>query len=501
MKMKTRLIWQAGLSIISGVLLAFAFPSWDISWLAWIAFVPVLAGLLIWRGSALILLAQGALFSATYSLITFSWLGAEARWSELAQNVGTQVAMGAVWGWMVGKCGLLPEFRKEQSGRKKSLEPILVGPGRSAEAWAGSGAHLRLAALAASTWTALEWARGFLLPVWNGAGLPVAGNLALLQLTKVVGPTGLTFMVVFANTIILANIRRFILQPGRMNWAGRFDVTASLAILLLVAAAGFWSLRSAPEPKGLKVCVVSSTATDLERLTDLSLIAPVNHCDLVVWRRTQLHGGDYQVLAKASLGQTISLIAGMAGSSDAPLSGYSVFAPGSVRSVLAFARQPLFQLLASQSLRNDQPITCKDAAVLPFLGQDAGSLERFRAAVQKQIQCFVVLIDQPAGVATEEEQLKQNVRLWAVALGRPMVFDSRRAGALLMTSSGRVTGSIGPEIEGAKASQIDPPIGVDSSYYAIYGDWFPIAMAVLALFLATSEGLKKFYAESRRFHP
>ncbi len=70
-----------------------------------------------------------------------------------------------------------------------------------------------------------------------------------------------------------------------------------------------------------------------------------------------------------------------------------------------------------------------------------------------------------------------------------------------MAKSGRVTGSINPEIEGATVGEIDPSVGVDSSYYAVYGDWFPICLGVLALFLALSEGLKKFYAEPRRFHP
>jgi len=499
--MKMNLIWQIGLSLLSGVLLGLAFPPWNVSWLVWIAFVPVLSGLLILGGSALVLLVQGTLFSGTFGLIAFNWLGAETRLNELAQNVGTLVVAGAVWAWLVGRFAVLPEFPRAKSGKKKSLEPILVSPGRSTEAWIGSGAHLRLAALVASAWTALEWARGFLLPVWNQAGLPVGGNLALLQLTKVVGPTGLTFVVVFANTIILANIRRFILQPGRMNWAGRFDVTATLAVLLLVAAAGFWSIRSAPEPKGLKVCTVSSSETDLNRLTDLSLIAPATHCDLVVWRRTQLHSGDYQVLTKASLGQSITLIAGTAVSPEAPVTGYNVFTPGSVRSVFAFASHPLFQLMADRRLRNDQPISSKDAAILPLLENDAASFETFRAAVQKQIQCFVVLVDQPVAVGTEEEQLKQNVRVWAVALGRPLVFNSRRGGAILMARSGRVTGSIDPEIEGATVGEIDPPVGVDSSSYAIYGDWFPITVGVLALFLALSEGLKKFYAEPRRFHP
>jgi hypothetical protein len=499
--MKSSIVWQTVLSLVSGALLAASFPPWNFSWLVWVAFVPVLAGLLILPGSRLVALIQGAVFSASFGFIVFYWLGSEGRLSELAQNVGTLVVVGAIWGWFVRRFAVLPEFRQEKGSKKKRLEPILLGSGRSADAWAGSGAHLRLATLIASSWTGLEWARSFLLPVWNQAGSAVGDNLPLLQLVKVTGPSGLTFLVVFANTIILANIRRLFLQPGRMNWAGRFDVTSTLAILLLIAAAGFWSLRSAPEAKGLKVCTVASSGTDLAHLTDLSMVAPATQTNLVIWRRIQLPGGDYQVLTKASLGQTIGLIAGTASSPNAPLTGYQVFTPGSVRSVFALSAQPLFQLMANRHLRNDQPIVSKDATILPFLGLDAGSFELLRAASQKQVQCFVVLFDQPSAVPVEEEQLKRNLRLWTVALGRPLVFNSRRAGALLVTRSGRIAGSVDPAIEGATVGELDPPIGVDSSHYAVYGDWFPIVVAVMAVFLALSEGLKKTYAEPGRLHP
>ena len=128
--MKMNLIWQIGLSLLSGVLLGLAFPPWNVSWLVWVAFVPVLSGLLILRGSALVLLVQGALFSAAFGLIAFNWLGAETRWNELAQNVGTLIVAGAVWSWLVGRFAVLPEFSRAKSGKKKSLEPILVAPGR-----------------------------------------------------------------------------------------------------------------------------------------------------------------------------------------------------------------------------------------------------------------------------------------------------------------------------------------------------------------------------------
>src|SRR3981081_163864 len=174
--MKMHLIWQIGLSLLSGVLLGLAFPPWNVSWLVWGAFVLVLCCLLILRGSAPVLLIQGAIFCATFGLIAFYWLGAETRWSELAQNGGTLMVTGAVWAWLVVRFATYRERPKTKNGKRKSLEPILRAPGRPSAAWVGSGAHLRLAAFVASAWTALEWARGYLLPALSKARGPTRGN-------------------------------------------------------------------------------------------------------------------------------------------------------------------------------------------------------------------------------------------------------------------------------------------------------------------------------------
>src|SRR5258708_30229136 len=106
--MKMYLIWQIGLSVLSGVLLGLAFPPWNVSWLVWIAFVPVLSGLLILRGPAVVLLVPGTLFSGPFGLIAFNWLGAETPWNQLAQNHGTLVVAGAIWAWAVCRFTVLP---------------------------------------------------------------------------------------------------------------------------------------------------------------------------------------------------------------------------------------------------------------------------------------------------------------------------------------------------------------------------------------------------------
>ena len=96
---------------------------------------------------------------------------------------------------------------------KKGFSRFLWGVG-NAEAWRVSTAHLRQAVLIASSWTFLEWCRGMILTDWNPVGLPIAANLPLLQIVRVTGPFGLSFIAVFANTIIFLAIRRLALQPG-----------------------------------------------------------------------------------------------------------------------------------------------------------------------------------------------------------------------------------------------------------------------------------------------
>src|SRR3981081_363897 len=125
--MKMHLIWQIGLSLLSCVLLGLAFPPWNVSWLVWVAFVPVLCGLLILRGSAPVLLIQGAVFCATFGLIAFYWLGAETRWSALSQNGGALLCNGAVWAWLVGRFAACPEFPKTKNQKSKSPEANLLG--------------------------------------------------------------------------------------------------------------------------------------------------------------------------------------------------------------------------------------------------------------------------------------------------------------------------------------------------------------------------------------
>ena len=61
------------LAVLSGVLVAVAFPPWNVEWIIWVAFIPVLFALLFLRSHWLTALAQGAVFGAVFGGIAFFW--------------------------------------------------------------------------------------------------------------------------------------------------------------------------------------------------------------------------------------------------------------------------------------------------------------------------------------------------------------------------------------------------------------------------------------------
>jgi apolipoprotein N-acyltransferase len=81
-------LWQLLLSVLGGVLIALGLPPWNVSWLIWVAFLPILVSLLALRGRAVLIVLQGVLFSGTFGLIAFHWLWKEHRYQELGTLLG-----------------------------------------------------------------------------------------------------------------------------------------------------------------------------------------------------------------------------------------------------------------------------------------------------------------------------------------------------------------------------------------------------------------------------
>jgi apolipoprotein N-acyltransferase len=492
-------LWQFLLSILAGILIALGLPPWNFSWLVWVAFIPILVSLLSLRGPAIMVILQGVLFSGTFGLITFHWLWHDHRYQEFGTILGVFGLQGMIWSWFVWRFCKLPELAKEDGKKaKKGLQPIFMGAAGSADAWQVSTAHLRLALLIASSWTFLEWCRGMILTAWNPIGLPIALNLPLLQVVRVTGPYGLSFIAVFANAIIYLAIRRLALRPGRMSWAARFDVVLTLAMIFIIAAAGFQFAQPAPQPQQLRISVTATPESTTSELNNLLPGVAALKSDLLVWRRVTEGGTAAKGLDRKSA-PDVGIITGIAAAEKAPISGYTAFLPTNVKSVLSFQSHPGFQLLADQVPKNLQSVAVKDIALLPFINQEAMSLQALKAGLRAPAQGFIVLVDYPNGTAIEEQQFRENLRCWGVSLGRPIVFASDRAGAFMQTGTGRVLKEVAPRTRLLSTYNLDFPLANDMTPYGSFGDWLPIVSGALCLVFGLRQRLSDFYESSRRF--
>ena len=158
-----------------------------------------------------------------------------------------------------------------------------------------------------------------LLPEWNAVGTVLQANLPLFQISTVTGVSGLSFVVVFANLIALTAVRRIILEPGRMTWASRFDVTATLGVIFLAGLAGFWWLQHQPAGDRKKIGLICPDTVDFNRLLELSKQESGKGIDLFVWRCVRFGPGDYTRLDEASIGKTAGLVSGITSAENGSL--------------------------------------------------------------------------------------------------------------------------------------------------------------------------------------
>ena len=493
-------LWQLLLSVLSGVLIALGLPPWNVSWLIWVAFIPILVALLALRGRALMILLQGILFSGAFGLMTFHWLWKEHRYQELGTVVGVFSLQGIIWCWFVWRFCKLPELAKsdEKKGKRK-LEPLFIGAAGNAEAWRVSTAHLRVAVLIASSWTFLEWCRGMILTTWNPAGLAVASNLPLLQVVRVTGPFGLSFIAVFANTIVFLAIRRLALQPGRMSWAARFDIVFTLAILFIIAAAGFQFAQPAKQPLQLRVTITASPAASVGELSSLLPSVATLKSDLLVWRRINQGAAESNNFNRATVAPEVGVVTGVAFGQDAAISGYSVYLPTTVKSVISRQNYSGFQLLSDPVPRNLQSFAVKDISLLALINQEAMSLQALKAGLRAPAQGFIVLLDSNKVTSIAEQQFRENLRCWGVSLGRPIIFESDRVGAFIQTLTGRMLAEVAPRDRLISTHNLDFPLANDITPYGSFGDWLPIVSGALCLVFGLRQRLSDFYESSRRF--
>jgi apolipoprotein N-acyltransferase len=276
--------WPWLCAILSGVLLASCFPPANLGGLCWLALTPITAALWFsepWkRRDVLRMLLLGYATGLIYMLGSLHWLVTVtvAGWIALCLYLATYTAL---WGLFVGTVA-----RPRQS------------PSETQAVWMKSWNNLRIAALAAAAWTAVEWLRGIVFTGfgWNGIGIALHRNVALIQICEITGVGGLSFLAVMVNVIIVVTLRRLKAEIGREKLRPHYDFNLTIALVALVFGYGVRQLfRPVPPSEPLSIAAVQANVPITEkrdpeheaRILDLQVrlteTALAINPDLLIW--------------------------------------------------------------------------------------------------------------------------------------------------------------------------------------------------------------------------
>ncbi|MFL6505549.1 MAG: apolipoprotein N-acyltransferase [Candidatus Udaeobacter sp.] len=327
-------LWPWLAAICSGVLYAACFAPFNLTWFCWIALTPLIAA--IWfsgaesRYSWLRNLLLGYVAGLTFFWIVFSWLTTVTvlGWFVLEFYMAIYFA---IWGWF---CGLLrPREGKQRSAGVSKWDQMLMRARSTAAPppwpWIKSTNNLRLAFILAAAWTTQEWLRGWVFSGWgwNGLGVALHDYWPLIQITELTGVAGLSFLVAFANVILLTTAYRLIVEARTRVMRPHFDFTVTMAAIVGILIFGLRSAQISPPTKSLRVAAVQSNVPQFQkfdpqftrrifdqfrRLSEIALRSNPPP-DLLVWPESSMPG---PVLADQ---ESYKFVMDLAGSADTDL--------------------------------------------------------------------------------------------------------------------------------------------------------------------------------------
>jgi apolipoprotein N-acyltransferase len=303
-------VWPWLAAICSGLLCTACFPPFNLTWLCWIALTPLIAA--VWffgkesRHPWLRNLLLGYVAGLAFFWTVFSWLTTVTvlGWFVLQFYMAIYFAL---WAWF---CGLVrPREKQKQSGAKK-WDQMLAQARRAAappqSVWTKSTNNLLLAFILAAAWVTHEWLRAWVFSGWgwNGLGVALHDKWPLIQIAELTGVAGLSFMVAFANVIIVTTVRRLIVEARSHTVRPHFDLTLTMAGIVGVLTFGLRSAQISTPTKPLRVAAVQPNIPQTQkfdpqftrkifdqfrRLSEIALRANPPP-DLLIWPESSMPG-------------------------------------------------------------------------------------------------------------------------------------------------------------------------------------------------------------------
>jgi apolipoprotein N-acyltransferase len=258
------------LAALSGILLALAFPKPELSWLAWIVFVPLLlaCGRRTPGGAFRLGFAAGLV---AYGAILY-WINiAVTSFGHLPWPVSISIFL-----FLAGYLALYPGLAMYlvRRGEERGISPLLSFP---------------------VLWVALEYVRGFLLTgfPWASLGYTQYRMLPLIQIADLTGIYGISFLIALANVVAYRLIKGIVTRESRA-----WPVKSAALLVILVAVTlgyGFRSLHARETGTPVKVALIQGNIdqdvkwnpayqeTTLAVYERLSRKACIAGSELIVW--------------------------------------------------------------------------------------------------------------------------------------------------------------------------------------------------------------------------
>src|SRR6476659_2203433 len=303
--------WPWLAAICSGLFYALCFAPFNLTWFCWIALTPLIAA--IWFSGREsrhpwlrnLLLGGGRVIKKKW--IVFSWLTTVTVLGWLILPFYMAIYF-APWAWF---CGLLrPRAGRRQSAGASKWGQMLTRARTTAapapSPWTKSTNNLRLAFILAAGWTTFEWLRGWVFSGfgWNGLGVALHDYWPLIQITELTGMAGLSFVVAFANVILLTTAYRLVVEARTRVMRPHFDFTVTMAAIVGILIFGLRATQISPPTKPLRVAAVQSNVPQTQkfdpqftrrifdqfrRLTEIALRSNPPP-DLLVWPESSMPG-------------------------------------------------------------------------------------------------------------------------------------------------------------------------------------------------------------------
>lgn len=520
-------------SVLSGLILALAYPNWNLELAVWLWLLPLLGAL--WspatpkRPFLLGYIAGLAFFIPNLwwlrhssrviaGALDHSWVG----WGPELMGFGAAVGLA-------GYCSLY--FGWWASFAARVARPRDDSPRES----------LRSAFLCAAAWTAGEWLRGIVLSGfgWDGLGVALHRNLALIQIADFVGVCGTSFLPVFVSCVAFNATRRLIrdFREGR-RFNMRLEMSVTAALLFVVAGYGIVKLQAdAGDTIPLKTVMVQqnvpqavkwageNTSELYQQLAELTRLhagkrdgAP--SVDLVIWPESAvpvplfahadhplyfnsiLSLGDFSLLTGAEIqepGEPMYTSAVLMRGTFENQQHYHKVHLVPFGEFLPFRDTFPFSLLKGVLPgdfvpgKSTEPLKLEKPAVgiIPLICFEDTVGRLARKFVRDGPQLIVNLTNDGWFLQSAETEIHTaNSVFRAIELRRPMARASNTGVTCVIDDKGRVISKLqDPDtkntfIEGCLQHEIKVPRNPPHTIYARFGDWFSVSLLILCSIVA-----------------